>query len=188
MFAIGEYVARARDFLRSHTVDVGCIGDFDDLVAFHHVAADAGDAAVGLVVHEYIAAVIGAVRERHMRMVQIAVHEGSAAIGEELAGLRPQAFGEDLEALIGQTPPGRAAAIEHRNAHELSHRGEPEDAHLACLAAAVKGVIFVEVARLHLGAVGGRPCLRLGGGHKLGGGHAANRAHNAGCPGNRRGS
>ena len=54
-------------------MDVGGVGDLDDLVGLHHVAADPGYAAVRLVVDPQIAAVIRAVGERHVRMVGIAV-------------------------------------------------------------------------------------------------------------------
>ena len=69
---------------------------------------------VGLVVHEGVAAVIGAVGEREMRMMQVAVHVGAAAGLEKFAGLRQQPFGQHLQAFVGHAPAGGAAAVEHR--------------------------------------------------------------------------
>ena len=131
-------------------------GNLDDLVAFHHVAADARDAAIGLVVDENVAAVIGAVGERHVRVMRVAVDEGAAPARPETCGLRQQPFGEDLPAFVGQSPAGGAVAIEHRDAHELAHRREADDAHLAGLAAAAEAVIFVEIARPDLDALAAR--------------------------------
>ena len=55
------------------------VRQLNNLVAFHDVEADARDAGVGLVVHEDVAAVIGAVGERQMRMMQVSVHVAAAA-------------------------------------------------------------------------------------------------------------
>ena len=90
---------------------------------------------VGLVVHEEVAAVIGAVGEGQVRMVQVAVHDrcrrGSSGIrGSPAAGPR-----SGSSALVGQAPAGGAAAVEHRNAHQFAHRRQADDAHLAGLAA-----------------------------------------------------
>ena len=38
---------------------------------------------------------------------------------------RRQPLGQDLEAFIGQAPARRAVAIEHGDAHEFAHRGQP---------------------------------------------------------------
>ena len=116
---------------------------------------------VGLVVDEEVAAVIGAVGERQMRMVGVAVViDRRRAVCEELPGRRQQPFGQDLAAFVGQAPAGGAAAVEDRDAHQLAHRRQAEDADLAGLAAAAEDVIFVELAGLHLGALSGcaAPC------------------------------
>jgi hypothetical protein len=96
-------------FLHAQAVDRVLVRQLDDLVALHDVEADARDAGVGLVVHEGVAAVVGAVGERRMRMVQVAVHVGAAAVLEEFAGLRQQALGQNLEALVGLAPAGRCS-------------------------------------------------------------------------------
>ena len=122
----------------------------NDLVALHDVEAHPRDPAVGLVVHEGVAAVIGAVGERDVRVMQVAVHVGAAAILEEFAGLRQQPFGQHLQALVGLAPSGGAAAVEDGNAHQFAHRGKADDAHLAGLAAGEEDVVFVEFARVRL--------------------------------------
>ena len=73
VFAVGKYIACFRVTLRTQAVDAGCIGDFNDFVGFHHVAADAADAVVGFVVGIDIATIVCGIGERHVRVVQIAV-------------------------------------------------------------------------------------------------------------------
>src|SRR5690606_10415094 len=63
IFAIGEDVAGAGIFLHAQAMDRLLIGNLDDLVTFHDVAAHARDPRIGLVVHEQIAPVIGAIGE-----------------------------------------------------------------------------------------------------------------------------
>ena len=67
-----------------------------------------------------------------------------------------QALGQDLEALVGLPPAGGAVAVEHRDAHQLAHGGQADDADLAGLAAGEEHVVFVELARLDLVLVGDR--------------------------------
>jgi hypothetical protein len=99
-------------------------------------------------VHEDVAAVIGAVGERHMRMVEVAILVGAAAVLQEFHGLRQQALGQDLAALIGEAPAGGRAAVEDGYAHEFAHGGHAENAQLAALAAAGEHVVLVELTRL----------------------------------------
>ena len=118
----------------------------DDLVALHHVEADPGDAAVRLVVHEQVAAVIGAVGERGVRMVEIAVEIDATAARQELPGLGLQPLGQDLAALVGLPPARGAAAVEDRDAHQLAHRRQAHDPDLAGLAAREEDVILIQLA------------------------------------------
>ena len=122
------------------------VGQLDDLVALHHVEADPGDAAVRLVVHEQIAAVIGAVGERGVRVVEVAVEIDATAARQELPGLGLQPLGQDLEALVGLTPARGAAAVEDRDAHQLAHRRQAHDPDLAGLAAREEDVILIQLA------------------------------------------
>ena len=143
-------------FLHAQAMHRVLVRQLDDLVALHHVEADAADARVRLVVGEEIAAVIGAVGEGRMRVVQVAVRVDAALVLQEFAVLRRQALGQDLAALIGLAPAGGAVAVEHRNAHQLAHRGQADDADLAGLAAGEEHVVLVEFARLDLVLVGDR--------------------------------
>ena len=155
------------------------VGDLDDLVGLHDVAADAGDAAVCLVVAEDVAAVIGAVGERHVRVVQVAVLVDAAARLQELAGVLRQAFRQGLPAFVGLPPAGGAAPGEDGDAHQLAHRRRTHDADFAGMPAAVEHVVFVEVAGLHLGAL-----LAAAGGSRLGrrcSQQAVTDHHGAGC-------
>ena len=152
VLAVGENVAGARELLRTQAMDVGGVGDLDDLVGLHDVATDASHPAIRLVVHKNVAPVVGAVGERHVRMMRVAVDPGPAAALQEFARLGQQALSEDFFALIGQSPPSRAVAVEHRNAHQFAPGRQHLNTHLAGLPAAVDGVIFIEVAGLDLGA------------------------------------
>ena len=51
VLTVGKDIAGARVFLRSQAVDVGGVGDFDNLVTFHDVDANTGDPGIGLVVN-----------------------------------------------------------------------------------------------------------------------------------------
>src|SRR6185312_2023101 len=103
-----------------------------DAVATHHVAADARDAGVRLVVDEDVAAVVVAVGLAHVRVVAVAA-------GREV---RP----EHALALVGDAPADGEVGVEHRDAHQLAHRGHADQAHLAGLAAAPEAVVLVELA------------------------------------------
>jgi hypothetical protein len=157
-------------FLHAKAVHRGLVRQLDDLVAPHHIEADAGDTGIQLVVHEEIAAIIGAVREGQVRVVQVAGIEGLPADAREvLPRFRREAFGQDLQALVGLAPAGGAVAVEHRDPDQLAHRGQPVDADLAALPGGEEDVVFIELARADLGALaaglGGlrpRPGLRLG--------------------------
>ena len=146
ILAVGEHVTGAGIFLQAQAVHRMLVRKLNDLVALHDVEPHPRDAAVGLVVHEGVAAVIGAVGERDVRVMQVAVHVGAAAILEEFAGLRQQPFGQHLQAFVGLAPTGGAAAVEDGNAHQFAHRGKADDAHLAGLAAREEDVVFVEFA------------------------------------------
>ena len=150
VLAVGEHVTGARIFLQPQAVHRMLVRKLDDLVALHDVETHPRHAAVGLVVHEGVAAVIGAVGERDVRVMQVAVHVGAAAILEEFAGLRQHPFGQHLQALVGLPPSGGAATVEDGNAHQFAHRGQADDAHLAGLAAREEDVVFVEFARAPL--------------------------------------
>ena len=148
VLAVAEHVAGARIFLQPQAVNRMLVRQLDDLVALHDVEPYPRHAAVGLVVHEDVAAVVGAVRERDVRVVQVAVHVGAAAVLEEFAGRRLHPLGQHLQAFVGLAPTGGAAAVEDRDAHQFAHRGKADDAHLAGLAAGEEHVVFVEFARL----------------------------------------
>ena len=85
VLAVAEHVAGLRIFLDPQAVHRRLVRQLDDLVALHHVEADAADAGVRLVVGEQVAPVIGAVREGRMRMVQVAVRVDAAPVLQELA-------------------------------------------------------------------------------------------------------
>ena len=173
VLAVGEDVARARKLLRAQAVDRLGVRDLGDPVALHHVAAHPRHARVRLVVHEDVAAVVGAVGEGHVRVVQVAVVVHPLALrGEEGLRLGQGALFEDAEALVGLAPAGRRAAVEHRHAHQLAHGGEAEDAQLARLARGPEAVIFVELAGRERDRVG-RRAGRAGGGRRDAGGRAA---------------
>ena len=91
VLAVAEHIAGARHLLHPQPVHRVLIGQLDDLVALHHVEADPGDAAVGLVVHEQVAAVIGAVGERGVRVVEVAVEIDAAPARQELHASRAAA-------------------------------------------------------------------------------------------------
>ena len=147
MLAVGEDVAGAREALRAQTVDAGNVRDFDHRVAFHHVAADAANAGVRLVIDEDVAAVVGAVGKGHMRVVQVAVTEDATLVFEEFFGFRQHFFAHDAAAFVGLTPAGSAIVVKHRDAHQLAHGRHTENADFTGLAARVENVVFVEIAR-----------------------------------------
>ena len=163
VFTVDEDIAGFRILLHAQAVRAEGIGNLDDLVALHDVAAHARHARVGLVLHEQVTPVVGAVGERHVRVVQVAVEEDAAAFLQELARLRRQALGQDLAAFVGQTPTGGAIVVEHRHAHQLAHRGQAVDAQLARLAAGEEHVVLVEFARADVGALERRLQRRLAG-------------------------
>ncbi|CUI31666.1 Uncharacterised protein [Achromobacter sp. 2789STDY5608621] len=182
VLAVGEDVAGARIALRPQAVHAGHVGQLGDLVGLHHVQADAGDAVVGLVVDEEVAAVVGAVGERQMRVVGVAIQEHAALVLEVFAGLGRQAFGEDLAAFVGAAPAGGAAVVEDRDAHQFAHGRQPQHAHFARLAAGVEGIVFVQLARRDVAALAGGAglgVLAVGGG-QLRAAHQAGRAGDGG--------
>ena len=179
VLAVAEHVAGARIFLRPQAVDVIGVGNLHDLVDLHHVAANPGDARIRLVVDPEIASVVRAVGKRHVRVVRVAIGVDAAAGFEKLPGLWCEPFGHDLAALVGEPPARGAAAVEHRDAEELTHGGDAKDAHLAGLAARPKAIVFVELAGRHVGGAclsrGVRLARRVGGGYPgdSGGDHPA---------------
>src|SRR5690606_32904163 len=118
----------------------------DDLVALHHAEADSSDPGIRLVVDEQVSAGIGAVGERDVRVMEIAVEPDAASALEKRLRFRQHVLGQDLSALVGEAPARRAAAVEHGDAHELAHRRTTDDAHLARLTAREEDVILVEFA------------------------------------------
>src|SRR6516225_4062116 len=163
VFAVAEQISGARIFLWSHAVDRVLIGNFDDLVALHDVGADTGQARVRLVIDENIAPVIGAVGERHMRVMAVAVLPSPIQVSlEAFAGLGRQPFGQYFQRLVGLSPSGGAAPVEHGNAHQLAHRRHADDANFAGLAAGEEDVVFVELAWRDLDLLGAGPCGRPG--------------------------
>ena len=146
VLAVGKHVARARKLLWSQTMNVARVGDLDDLVAFHDVAAHARDPGIGLVVHEQVATVVGAVGERHVRVVEVTVFVCLHSVrGKIVLGLGQEPVGKNLEAFVGLAPPGRAAAVEHGNTHQLAHRRHADDAQFSRLATRPEPVILVEL-------------------------------------------
>ena len=67
ILAVGEHVAGTGIFLQAQAVHRVLVRKLNDLVALHDVETHPRDAGVGLVVHEGVAAVIGAVGERDVR-------------------------------------------------------------------------------------------------------------------------
>ena len=63
ILAVGEHIAGARIFLHPQAMHRVLVRQLNDLVAFHDVEPHPRDAGIGLVVHEGVAAVIGAVGE-----------------------------------------------------------------------------------------------------------------------------
>ena len=165
VFAVAEDVAGARKLLQPHAMNRVLVGQLDDLVTAHDVQADPGDTGVGFVVDEEIPPVIGAVGERQMRMVSIAVQVDAALVRQERLGFGAQPFGENPAAFVGLSPSGSAAAIEHRDPRHLTHGRQTEDADLAALTTAEERVVIVELAGLQVrraGALsgGGGRCRR----------------------------
>ena len=148
VLAVGEDVTGLGVALRTQAVDAVGVGNLDDLVALHHVAAHARDAGVGLVVDEDVAPVIRAVGKRHVRVVRVAIGQHAAEALGELARGRGHALGHDLATFVGEAPAGGAVDVKDRNAHELAHRRHAQDADLAGLAARVEGIVVVELAGL----------------------------------------
>jgi hypothetical protein len=99
------------------------VGQLHDLVALHHVEADAADAGIRLVVGKEIAAVIGPLGEGGVRVMQVTVEIGAAAAAlvHQFAIFRQHALCQDLQALVGLPPAGGAAPVEDRDAHQLTH-------------------------------------------------------------------
>ena len=91
VLAVAEDIAGLGILLHPQAVDGVLVRELDDLVAAHDVEADAADAGVGLVVGVEVAAVVGAVGEGRVRVVQVAVHVDAALVGQVLAvsGVRP---------------------------------------------------------------------------------------------------
>src|SRR5215204_2884329 len=87
VLAIAEHVAGLRILLHAKPMHRGLVWQLDDLIALHDVEAHASDARVRLVVHEHVAPVVGALRERGMRMVEVAVGVDPALVLHELAVL-----------------------------------------------------------------------------------------------------
>ena len=151
ILTVTEHITGARVFLHAQAVHRMLVRKLNDLIAFHDIETDARDARIGLVVHENVAAIIGAVGEGDMRVMQVAIHVGAAVILEEFAGLGKQSLGQDLQAFVGLPPAGGAAAVEHGNTHQLAHRRQADDAQLAGLAAGEERIVFVELTRGDLG-------------------------------------
>jgi hypothetical protein len=96
-------------------------------------------------------------------MVQVTVEIGGGApLVHQFAIFRQHALCQDLQALVGLPPAGGAAPVEDRNAHQLTHRGKAEDAHLARLAGGEEDVILVEFARLDLVIAAGSGLCKRG--------------------------
>ncbi|MNL33358.1 hypothetical protein D3C87_1552650 [compost metagenome] len=111
------------------------VGDLQDGVGLHHVAAHARHARIGLVVHEEVATVIFAVGEGHMDVVQVAVVVNLLAVGGKLLlRLFTHRSLVDVDRFVGLAPAGGRATVEHRNPHQFAHRGNAENTHLARLA------------------------------------------------------
>ena len=158
VFAVSEDIPRARIFLRPQTVNVGRVRDLDDLIRLHDVAANAGDAGIGLVVDKQVTPVVGTFGEGHVGVVGVAVEINSAAAFQKLFGGGQQTLGQDLAAFVGIAPSGGAAPVEHRDAHQFAHGRNAQNANLASLPAAPEAVVFVQIARLYHRIVRGRLC------------------------------
>ena len=181
VLTVGEDVAGARVLLRPHPVDVLGVRNLDDLVALHHVAAHPRDAGVGLVVHEKIPPVIGALGERHVRMVQIAVVIGLHAVcGEVLLRFGQKPLRQNLQALVGLAPAGRRAAVEDRNPHQFAHRRHAQDAQLAGLARGPEAVVLIKLAGLQRMRGPLRACRRS---RQKARAHAGRGGYRTGCRG-----
>ena len=98
-----------------------------------------------------ITAVIGAVGEGHVRVVQVAVVIGLHAVGARnslVSAVRPSV--RIFRRFVGLAPAGGRAAVEHRHPHQFAHRRQAEDAQFAGLARRPEAVVFVQLAGLEL--------------------------------------
>ena len=121
--------------LREDPVCTLGVRDIRDVIDFHRVAADTGESRAHLVVHVDIATVVGAILVGQVDMVRIA------------AGLSVQQILREIVA----APAGRGVAVEDRDALQLAHRGNAEDADFSRLPATPETVIVVELARRNVG-------------------------------------
>ena len=135
VFAVGKYVTGFRITLRTQAVDTGCIRDFYDFVGFHHVATDTANAVVCFIVGVNVTAVVSAVCERHVRVVQVAVrHAGHTGFFQKVTRLLGQVGIQDGTAFVGAAPACRAVHVEYGDAHQFAHGRHANNTHFAGLA------------------------------------------------------
>ena len=146
VFAIGENIASTRIFLRPQAVNIRGIGDLDDLVTFHDVTAYAGNPGISLVIDPQIAAIIGAISERHMGVVSVSVQPDATVLIQVFFGLWQQPLCQNLATFVGLAPAGGAAAVEYRDTHHFAHRRQAHNAYLTGLAATPEAVVIIEIA------------------------------------------
>src|SRR5690606_3762399 len=162
VLAVAEHIAGAWVALRAQAVDTVGIGNLNDLVALHDIAAHASHAVIGLVVDVDEAPVIGPVGKGHMGVVSIAIGQNAAQGVCKRQGFRRQIGAHDLAAFVGNPPAGGTTNIEDRDAHQFAHGGQTHDADLAGLTTGIKGVVLVQLARLNMGALPVRRLFGIG--------------------------
>jgi len=127
--------------VREDAVESLHVGQFSDLVGFHRIQADARHAAVNLVVHEDVLAVVGAVGVRRVHVVRV-----TGAVFEAAVGLGTQ----DLFGFVGDAPADQAVHVEHGNAFEQAARRQAIDPHVTRVPTRREGIVLVELAGMHL--------------------------------------
>ena len=130
--AVGEHVLGIGHFLQAQTVDRLHVRHGEHLVALHDVEADARDAGVGLVVDEQVFTVVLAVGHGDVGVVAVAVQVFAAVPEHALA-------------FVGQAPTGGGIDVEHRDTHQLTHRGHAQHPHFALVTTAPEAVVLVQL-------------------------------------------
>src|SRR5690606_6225210 len=133
--AVAEHVLGVRHLLQAQAVDGLDVRDADDLVRLHDVQTDTSDAGVGLVVDEQVLAVVAAVGHRDVRVVAVPVRE---------------VLTHDLLAFVGDAPAGGRVGVEHRDTHQLAHRGNAQHAHFTLVTTRPEAVVLVQFTGRHM--------------------------------------
>ena len=155
MLTVGKDISGPGIFLRTKPVDIRRIGNGNNLVHLHNITTDTGYTGVGLVIDKDIAAIIGTVGERHMRMMGITIHGEITLVSPEFLFPGQHIFHDNFTAFVGPAPSGGAAPVKDRNTHQFPHGRNTDNTNLAGLATTPETVIIVKVT-------GGNFVLALG--------------------------